>query len=930
VGLEVKYPYLFLLFIPAAFLIFLFCRQAVKSGQMNHETALIAGLRSFVFMLIIFALTVPQVLLPVKGETIVFLVDRSASVKGTEEKVLDWIEKSVSGKGKDDSYAIVSFGKNAVTEQALGKKSMPVLQFNGKIDDRETDIESAIQFASSMFSGRSNGRIILFTDGNETTGSGIEAANLLKNEKIELDIVQLNLPEYDDMAISALSVPPALYKGEKAPISLTINSSAAKDATIRISVNDQEVITKKVAVKEGTNVYTFLHKVEETGLIVYKGELVAENDRFTENNALYSVSTVKGTPKVLIVQGKESGQIASILKESGLLVETLPPEKLPSTLTGLLKYQSIIFNNVPATEISENQMNLIEKAVKEFGTGFVMAGGEESFGLGGYFKTPIEKLLPVHMDIKGKNEMPSLGLVIVMDRSGSMAGSKLSLAKEAAARSVELMRDDDTLGFIAFDDRPWEIVKTQPIKNKKKVMEKIRSVTSGGGTEIFSSLEKAYQELENLKLQRKHIILLTDGQSSTNGDYDSLIEGGKEKNITLSTVALGQDADRALLEYLAEAGGGRYYDVTDSSVVPSILSRETVMATRTYIEDHPFYPTIRPHPDWAPLFQDGVPKMNAYIATTAKSRANVPIISEKKDPILSEWQYGMGYAIAFTSDFSGKWSGDWAAWPKWTQFINQLITKTLPKYDHEPFKLSLDRRGWNTIVNLESSVKRSLPIEVSIVSEKGDVIDANTKLTAPGKYEVVMPDVAGMYFIRINETDENGMTHMYQTGFAVPYSDEYLLKGTNKELLRELSNSAGGKVLINEKDAFRPLKTQSYTKQSISHWLLLAAFFLYFVEIALRRFGLKRLTRFFTIRKNNQPVPETEKAKKIEQLNTAKQNWSRPLLKKPSHKMKDHSSEKTNNKKERRKSANDTNVTTEVEREERLKRLLDAKNRKNR
>ncbi len=263
------------------------------------------------------------------------------------------------------------------------------------------------------------------------------------------------------------------------------------------------------------------------------------------------------------------------------------------------------------------------------------------------------------MDIKGKKEMPSLGLVLVMDRSGSMAGNKIELAKEAAARSVELLREEDTLGFIAFDDRPWEILETKPLKDKQKAIEKIKSITPGGGTEIFTSLEQAYSELEDLQLQRKHIILLTDGQSATNGDYELLIESGKEKNITLSTVALGQDADRGLLEELAGMGSGRFYDVTDSSVIPSILSRETVMATRTYIEDKPFYPSIQPYPDWSSLFEKGVPEMNAYIASTAKPRAQVPLLSEKKTRYLlnGNMEWGGQRHLHQTSQASGRENG---------------------------------------------------------------------------------------------------------------------------------------------------------------------------------------------------------------------------------------------------------------------------------
>nr|WP_275695560.1 VWA domain-containing protein [Fredinandcohnia sp. SECRCQ15] len=907
------------LIIPALFLVFLYSRKNRKK-----EYYLIAGLRTAIFILLIFALAVPQILLPVKGETIIFLVDRSDSVRNTDDVALDWIEKSINSKEKDDEFAIVTMGKDATIEQTISEKKTSISEFNTEVDGRETNLNGAIQFASSIIPKEAGGRIILLSDGNETIGNSKEAAKLLKNRKIELDYVLLSQSFQEDMSLTNLNVPPTMYNGEEAQISLTIDSNTQKKAKIRISINDQEVLTETVDVKEGRNIYQFSYKMDEPGMAIFKGEIIAENDAFIENNSMYTVSNVKGTPKVLVVQGKESGQIDSILSGAGLLVDVITPEKLPTVLSGYLPYRSIIFNNVPATVISENQMLLIEQAVKEFGTGFVMAGGEESFGLGGYFKTPIEKLLPVDMDIKGKKEMPSLGLVIVMDRSGSMAGNKLELAKEAAARSVELLREEDTLGFIAFDDRPWVIVETGPLKDKEDAVDKILSVTPGGGTEIYSSLEMAYKELEDLKLQRKHIILLTDGQSATGGSYESLIEEGKEKNITLSTVSIGSDADRALLEDLATQGSGRFYDVTDASVIPSILSRETVMATRTYIEDNPFYPVITANQEWNFLTQNGVPQMNAYIATTSKSRAQTPFISEKEDPVLAEWQYGMGHTIAFTSDFSGKWSGDWARWEKWPLFINHLVTRTLPQYETEPYKISLTKNDGNTIVTLEGSTHNSLPIETTVLSEKGESIEVNTKLVAPGKYELMMPDSSGLYFLNVRQTNQAGDIHVYQTGFTVPYSDEYLLKGVNKELLKEITKITGGKELTDEKDSFRHSASTSYLKQPISHWLIFLVFLLFFFEITIRRFGINRL--FGKFRKEGRPeiipqklrVPQPPKRAAVVKTDMKVTEEDIP----PTEEKMEVKREKPKKKIEK--------IRTAEEREESIKRLLEAKKRKDR
>ncbi|MBQ6448364.1 MAG: VWA domain-containing protein [Bacillus sp. (in: Bacteria)] len=788
--------------------------------------------------MLIVALAIPQVVLPQKETPVVFVMDRSASVQDSGAQQLEWLEKSLQNKNEKDKYSILSFGEKATIEQMMGKEGLRFPKWDEETGKDHTNIEGAINLASSVFSNNSGGRIVLFTDGNETMGNLTEAAKLLKNRSIELDTVLLDPHQYEDTAVTEVEVPSTLYEGEKAAVSVTIESNTAKTGLLHFYENNNKIISKPIDISEGTNIVPIEFTVEQAGLVTFKAEVELTNDAYAENNKLQVVNMVKTIPQILLVQNSPNEALVQALEAAGYKVEVRSSIQLPTVLSGYLNYQSIIFNNIAATDITENQMNLVEKSVKDFGIGFLMTGGENSFGLGGYFQTPIEKLLPVDMDIKWKKEMPSLALMIVLDRSGSMDGSKFSLAKEAAARSVELLQESDTLGFIAFDDKPWVIVEPKPLKNKEEVVDKIRSVPVGGGTEIYGSLVEAYDQISDLDVKRKHIILLTDGQSATNNNYEELINNGSKKNVTLSTVALGADADRNLLEELAEFGAGRFYDVQDSTVIPSILSRETVMATRTYIEDTPFYPQIKSGYGWDSLFNQGVPEMNAYIATSAKSESTVPIVSTKEDPILAEWQYGLGKTIAFTSDVNGAWAGDWARWNQWSNFITKMVANTLPQYDSEAYSLTVEKEKDRTYLSVSADQLSMLPIETTITSERGETIEGNTKMIAPGKYEVDIGNDPGLYFIHVKQTDEDGNISVYQSGFTIPYSDEYLITGINEEKMEELLAITGGIQLQKESQAFRPLKDPAKQKQEITEVLLFISFLLLFIEIAIRRFGL--------------------------------------------------------------------------------------------
>lgn len=918
--LEFRYPYFLILLIPCLLMIGLY----FKRSPMRRHTVVIGLLRTLVFTFLVFSLATPTLLLPSGHKQVVFLIDTSRSFAEKEEEILDWIEASIREKGSGDEFAIVAFGAEAQVVQPLSEENALTLSRSYSGGEEETDLEDALLFSQSVMEHDGPGRIVLFSDGNETKGSAREAAKLLHELGIEVDVVPLEVTDKEDVAITALEVSPTLFQGEEAKITVHLESNQEKEADLRLTLNDREIIRETVHVKEGRNVYTFSHPVDETGLFVYRAEVAAAKDSYIENNSLHAVSTAEGQPKILVVE-KETGQLKDILSNSGFAVETILPVELPTTLSHLLQYDSIIFNNVPATDIAESQMTLIEQAVRDFGLGFLMVGGDESFGLGGYFKTPVERLLPVEMEIKGKEQLPSLGLVIVLDRSSSMHGQKLRLAKEAAARSVELLREGDTFGFIVFDSRPTVIVETAPIDNKEKTIEKIRSVEAGGGTEIFPALQLAYEQLLDLDAQRKHIVLLTDGQSATNMDYYSLLEEGAEANITLSTVAIGQDADRRLLEQLAQDGGGRFYDVVDDTAIPAILSRETVIMTRTYIVDDPFYPVLSSNEPWGEIFRDGMPQMNAYIATTPKARAETILASHQDDPVLAKWQYGLGTTIAFTSDFSGKWSGAFPLHASWPEFVVEMVAQTLPKYQSSSLNVEMRQEGDEVVLTLTASQNEPFQLEAVVISEEGKQMDTHLSPTAPGTYELTMPKRAGLYFLNAKLTMASGDSRVQHYGFSIPYSTEFLLKGRNDDLLQDITELTEGKILENGKDVFRKLQHQPVRKTELSLWLLVCAFILLWTEIANRRLGLAPFTKLLPKgRKKKEAVIEKTQVDKLVQKRRKQKSKKEKIIKRDLKELPVQEKPQSVQKEVKK------NVIHQVNREEQLQRLIEARNRRKR
>ncbi|PAV29418.1 hypothetical protein CIL05_11160 [Virgibacillus profundi] len=930
-GLQVDRPLFLLLLIPVLIVLYFYWKKNKVTPVFEKHTIL--SFRFLIFLLLILSLSMPNILHSVKGITTVFVVDHSESVKNQEGTMLGSIEQAIDGMKPDDEYAIVSVAENAQITQSLSNSEQGLIS-NSITENRSyTNLEEGLQLASSLLTDDKKGRIILMSDGNENIGDVKNQVEILDDQQISVDVLPFYPSTQKDVAIENFNVPSSLYQGENAKLSINLASTIDTNSRLRITKNNETVIDEDIRIKEGENSYTFNDFIEASGNHNYSAEIITEGDTVSQNNQSFAISNAKGSPEILLVEGEdgESDNIYGALTASDLAVTRTRPELLPTTLAGFLEYESMVFQNISATDVTQEQMEMIESAVRDFGKGFVMTGGNKSYGLGGYFKTPIERLLPVEMDLKGKKELPSLGMVIVLDRSGSMSGYKLDLAKEAAARSIELLREKDTLGFIAFDDKPWTIIETGPLDNKEEAAEKIRSITEGGGTEIFTPLEQAYSELNSLKLQRKHIILLTDGQSASNGNYSELISAGLENNVTLSTVAIGSDADRFLLEQLATEGTGRFYDVQDVSTIPSILSRETVLTTRTYIEDNPFYPMYTEGNNWSSLFKDGVPEMNAYVATDPKGRAETILSSEKNDPVLSRWKYGLGNTVAWTSDGSGKWAGEWPSWSNWPSLWNEVITWTFPSYQSDLYDVNQSINGKNIKLEITSASEDMLPVEASVIDEKGEEIDTKFRLKSPGEYEVSFTSDPGIYYLQLSKIDGESVAGTFQTGIVVPYSKEFELQSQNDTLLQDVAELGNGKVLTDPEEAFRPIDIKKHEKQPIFMHLLLLAFLLFFIEIAIRRFGVTSVVEKIRSIGKRKTVDQEQTKKDIDRKYTRLKKATSE--KSGLSKVKVNKEQKNTTKKAAKQPKMDVKEKEVSEQptndnSERLKRLLDAKNRK--
>lgn len=846
-GVQFDHPWVLLLLLPLAVGAFYAYRTDFRLKGGRRKWAV--GLRTTIIALLVLVLAGFHTFTLVKDKEIIFLADRSASMMD-QDPVWDWINRAGAEKGPDDRVGTVAVGLDAAVEKNLDTAPVSGGRSEAAVNSGFTNLAGGLQLAGSQFGGGENRRIVLISDGEDNVGNVLTEAAMLKERGIAIDVLKAVPPELNDAAVEAFHVPEKLYRAEAFAFEVLIRSTFAGAGELRLYEDNREIGRQNITLERGENLFSLQGLAKDPGLHRYRAEIYVDGDEQSANNASYAITRVTGSPKVLIVEGKQgtSSNLENALA-SGLIDHTvIGPGMMPSELVKYAGYESILFNNVSGEQVGGKQMDLIEQAVRSYGIGFMMIGGEESFGMGGYFKTPIEKLLPVSMELEGKREIPSLGLILVIDRSGSMGGDKLKLAQESAIRTVELLRPKDTVGVVAFDDQPWWVVEPQKLDDKDGVIAKINSIPSAGGTNIFPAVSAATEEILNVQAQRKHIILLTDGQSAVNSGYDDLLKTMTDGKITMSTVAVGDDADVNLLQSLAAGAKGRYYLVKDATTLPAIFSREAAMIARTYIVDKPFVPAIVQPGDWSGWFQDGLPSIYGYVAATPKMTAQTVLSSPEPDPLLARWQYGSGRTVAWTSDLTGKWSRDFVKWSRFPGLFADMVKWTFPQFAASPYEVNTTVNG-NEVTFEVTAEGSEAPEELEALVSGEDGGEERVPLTqvSPGVYEGSMAvRSSGSFLLQLRDpngadADEGETAGMQGTGFVIPYSPEYRLPPAEPEdTLQALAELTGGRVL----DWNKPEEAFQFTAQptrSLHGWerpLLAAALLLWLADVAVRRLAL--------------------------------------------------------------------------------------------
>ncbi len=811
------------------------------------------GLRIAIVCLLVLSLAGLQTVRRSDQLCVFFLLDLSDSITHEQKAAaVAYVQRALKEMRGDDLAGVIVAGSEALVELAPARK-LQFDQIRSTLSTTRTDLAAAIRLALAAFPEGTVKKIVVLSDGNENVGSAADEANLASSDDVTIDVVPLAASYTKEVLAEKLIVPPTLKVGEPFDLKLIIRSLQPTTAKIRLLRNDRYLRTYDAELVQGVNSLELPQVIDQAGFYSYDCILESAADTIPENNRALGFCVIRGQPKVLYAEGDPGEQryLLEALQEGKIKTDVVGLAGVPTGLGALHQYDSLILSDVRADLISPDQMKMIRAAVRDLGIGLIMIGGEDSFGVGGYYQTAVEDALPVYMDIRQNRKLPALAMELVLDKSGSMAMTmlgccKVDLSKEAAIAAVELLNPQDEIGVIIFDESFTEIVPLRKATNKGYLKDEIAKIRAGGGTQMYGAMEQAYQRLRRSDAKLKHCLLLTDGQSLP-ADFEGLARRMAASGITISTVAVGSDSAVGLLKTLAQIGKGNYYYTDSPRSIPRIFTRETMLAARTFIVEKPFRPQCDPgHELLRGLDLAGMPPLLGYVLTSKKELARVAMAAPKGDPVLASWRYGLGRAVAFTSDAKPRWASQWISWPGFLKFWQQVVRWTIRSVDKSPYQAWADIDGAQgravlEAIDREGNFVNFLKAEARVIGPGLDAVRLPMQQTAPGRYEVrFSAREVGQYVVNISYQDEQGATASQVAGVQVSYSPEYAELTPNEPLLARISEVTHGKLKPEPQEAF--VKREAGARRARDVWAALAliALLLFPLDVALRRLMIER------------------------------------------------------------------------------------------
>ncbi len=888
-----------------------------------HRLAVAMLVRSLVVVLLAVAMAQPMVLERSREISVVYAIDVSRSVSSSFlGQALDWAgaanERYRPAQARylvfGDGVRLLESAEQVLSVKVTVEDVARASSTSGAIGQSATDIESALHAAMFGFAPHHARRLVLITDGNQTRGDVWRALPRLKTENVRVFTMPAAVSADSDAWVESIAFPPGVRKQEPVSVRVTVRSLKNVAAVVELSSPKRILGKRNVALQRGENVIAFETRLSRAGSNVLSASVRADGDQVSENDVMTGSVWAGPRPRVLYVEGipESARYLSEALRAHYIDVTVVTAQTLNEDIGVLNSHDAVILSDVYTYDINPETARQLDVFVRERGGGLIFAAGESTYGKQGYANSDIERFLPVRFE--GKRKRRELDLVLLIDRSHSMRGRKLELAKTAALSTLDLLEEQHRLSVIGFDSRANIVVPLAEVGNKRRAEDLIASMAASGQTDIYPALAMARRMLADSSASTKHVILLSDGITaplpgraaatdadkihaeiqagreqemrragatlpsdttpyftSDPGSIEGLVAALAEEDVSLSTVAIGAKPNLDLMSAIAELAGGKSYVAKSDAEMPGLFVSETRRLLGESIVEEPFRPLVGTRgASLAGLDFASGPPLRGFVMTRAKQFSDVLLRAPKEQPLLVTTHYGLGKTAAFLSDVKNRWSAEWIEWEGYGRLWSQIVRDVIPRTSRAGMTWRVSRDENEAVVELtalasDHGYRNSLLPKVRVMSPDGQTFMLMLRQIAPGEYRARMPIRAGRatpYRFEILEGGGVAKSEIAQAGvrtLSYTWTDEYRALPPNNALLRALSEQTGGVFAPKAADVFADHGDGGLAPQPLWHWFISAALLLFLIDILVRRAPWStgdRLFAFFARLRQNGPEPD--------------------------------------------------------------------------
>jgi uncharacterized membrane protein/Mg-chelatase subunit ChlD len=752
---------------------------------------------------------------------VIFLLDVSQTVpKELLNSMVGHINRGIAAHRQEtDRAGVIVFGRKPHWEIQITSDDVELgPSIESPVDPSATDLAAAIRLAANSFPTDCQKRMVIITDGNQTHSDALREAKSAAAAGIGIDVVPIRYHYRRDVAVERLSLPGRVRRGLPFDLSLVINNVVQPTGddsgdgsgevpgrlVVSKSICGQQVVVsdEPVTLPPGKSVLSFRQQVDAPGLYTYEAQFIADEPEGTpQNNRASAFARVDGRDdQVLLIEDYEHrGEFDRLIDELRRLsidVTVQQSNQLFANLAELQAYDTVIMAGVPRERFTDAQLKALACNTQHLGCGLIMLGGPNGLGAGGWANTELEAIMPLDFQVRTAKVKPPGALVVMLD--GALTGRPGAWQQVIAGEALRTLGDTDYLGLLYYDGlgkwawgHPNSLLRIGPAR--AKMLKRIAETAPGRAPDLDPLLRMARHSLNGVpSASVKHMLLISDGRPSP--PAASTLQMLSESRITVSTVAVsGQGpADSTVLKRIADATGGKYYQVRNNKALTRVAQREARRVCRPLIYEKPggWRPLIKSQHEILSGIDEPLPPILGYELTSVKEDPLVEVLLEVPSSagtlnkaLLATWKSGHGRAAVFTSDAGARWLSPWTTWEGYGRFFGQMVRWSMRQTsDSEGLVIETHvEDGTLQVTAHKLDLEAEAPSVATVVLPTLDVDSVQLEQTGTdefsGSYEV---REGGVYCICLDPANS-------RTRIESVCSPEFRARKTNDELLEALA-----------------------------------------------------------------------------------------------------------------------------------------------